>query len=163
MIVFDLKCAQGGHVFEAWFGSSADYEGQRERGLLVCPLCGDADIGKAVMAPAVPVKGNQRSERLPVISETEPTPATQVANAEIPPEKMREMLTKLAKAQTAMLENSQWVGRDFAEQARAMHYGERDAALIHGEVDAQEARALMDEGVEVAPLLLPVVPPRAAN
>ena len=58
MIVFDLKCGAG-HVFEAWFGSSADYDSQRERGLIACPLCGDAQVGKAVMAPNVAAKGNR--------------------------------------------------------------------------------------------------------
>lgn len=167
MIVFDLKCGQAGHVFEVWFGSSADFETQKERGLLSCPFCGDTDIGKAVMAPAVPAKSNQRAESpvsRPSPGEAEPSlPAHVATTAGLPPEKMREMLGELAKVQAAMLKDSQWVGREFAEQARAMHYGERDAALIHGEVDAQEARALMEEGVGVAPLLLPVVPPRATN
>ena len=62
MIVFDLKCEGQGHVFEAWFGSSADYADQKERGLLACPFCGDTRIGKALMAPAVAAKGNQRRE-----------------------------------------------------------------------------------------------------
>ena len=59
MIVFDLKCEGQGHVFEAWFGSSADYADQKERGLLACPLCGDTRIGKALMAPAVAAKSTQ--------------------------------------------------------------------------------------------------------
>jgi hypothetical protein len=60
MIVFDLRCAAA-HVFEAWFGSTGDYEAQLGRGLIECPICGDSDIGKAMMAPAVPAKGNRSS------------------------------------------------------------------------------------------------------
>jgi hypothetical protein len=72
MIVFDLKCAGGGHVFEAWFSNSAGYEEQRRTGLLTCPLCGDGAVSKAAMAPAVPCKGNrtQPNAQLPVVLPT---------------------------------------------------------------------------------------------
>ncbi|MFB0872433.1 MULTISPECIES: DUF1178 family protein [unclassified Sphingobium] len=153
MIVFDLRCAANGHVFEAWFGSSADYEDQQARGLVTCPYCGDAQVGKAVMAPAVAAKGNSRPE---------PAPATAVATTP-DPAKMRAMVEALAQAQHKALEGSTWVGRDFAAQARAMHYGEQDRASIHGEVAPAEAKALISEGVEVAPLPFPVVPPHAKN
>lgn len=65
MIVFDLSCANG-HVFEAWFGSTEDYDGQRKRGLVTCPICGASDVTKAVMAPNVAPKGNSRAETAPV-------------------------------------------------------------------------------------------------
>ena len=155
MIVFDLKCGAHGHVFEAWFGSSADYESQVARGLLNCPLCGDSDVSKALMAPAVSPKGNSRSPAVPV--ETETIAVTQDDG------RMREIIRTLAQAQAKILENSTWVGRGFAEQARAMHYGEKDRASIHGEVAPEEARALISEGVEVAPLPFPVLPPEAKN
>ena len=155
MIVFDLKCGAHGHVFEAWFGSSADYESQVARGLLSCPLCGDSDVSKALMAPAVSPKGNSRSPAVPV--ETETMAVTQDDG------RMREIIRTLAQAQAKILENSTWVGRGFAEQARAMHYGEKDRASIHGEVAPEEARALISEGVEVAPLPFPVLPPEAKN
>ena len=156
MIVFDLKCAGHGHVFEAWFGSSADYEDQQARGLIVCPVCGDADVTKAVMAPAVATKGNMRPE---------PSPAPDGAPVAMAqdPAKMRAMIEALAQAHKKALEDSTGVGRDFAAQARAMHYGEQDRASIHGEVAPAEAQALVSEGVEVAPLLFPVVPPHAKN
>jgi hypothetical protein len=112
MMVFDLKCTHA-HVFEAWFGSSADYEDQRARGLLSCPICGDADIAKAVMAPNIPAKGN----RAP-------------ANAAAPDPKA--LMAALAQVQAKMLEGSQWVGMSFADKARAMHAGEEAAAPIHG-------------------------------
>jgi len=158
VIVFDLKCRAHGHVFEAWFGSSADYEDQAARGLLMCPMCGDPDISKALMAPAVAAKGNQRSaERAPAAT---PTAPVALAGDET---RMREIIQSLAEAQAKVLEDSTWVGRSFAEQARAMHYGEKDRESIHGEVAPEEARALLSEGVEVAPLLFPVIPPEAKN
>lgn len=156
MIVFDLKCAGQSHVFEAWFGSSADYEDQRARGLLACPICGDGNIGKAVMAPAVSAKGNSRAVSPPEADR----PVLMRAGEEA---KMRALIEGMAQAQKKALEGSTWVGRGFAEQARAMHYGEQDRTSIHGEVAPQEAKALIAEGVEVAPLPFPVIPPQAKN
>jgi hypothetical protein len=158
VIVFDLKCEAQGHVFEAWFGSSTDYEDQKARGLLACPLCGDTAIGKAVMAPAVAAKGNSRA-----IARQEASTQVAPVAAGVDESKMRAMMQSLAQAQAKALEASTWVGRGFAEQARAMHYGEKDRSSIHGEVAPAEARALMAEGVEVAPLPFPVVPPQAKN
>lgn len=165
MILYDLKCGAG-HVFEGWFGSSADYDDQKARGLLSCPLCGTMDVGKAVMAPAVGAKSNQRSEG----------PSRQVAqnedgggNRALPvsnmpdPAVLREALTALANAQSEALKNSEWVGRGFAEKARAMHYGEAEHRPIHGEASSHEAQALVEEGVSIAPLPLPVLPPETKN
>ena len=144
MIVFDLKCG-GGHVFEAWFGSSGDYEDQRARGLLACPLCGDAEVAKAVMAPNVPAKGNRKDD-------TPPSPAA-----------VKAALAAMAAAQAKALDGSTWVGGAFANQARAMHDGEIDHKPIHGQASAEEARALVEDGVPVAPLPFPVTPPNARN
>jgi hypothetical protein len=155
MIVFDLSCPEG-HRFEGWFGSSADYEDQRGRGLLVCPSCGSADVSKAPMAPAVPAKGNTRQEVLPA------APPQNVANAPMPPQ-VQQALAALAKMQTEALKNSTWVGDKFAEETRKMHYGERDEALIHGQASLAEAKALIEEGVPVAPLPFPVAPPEKLN
>lgn len=156
MIVFDLKCGGQGHVFEAWFGSSADYEAQQARGLIACPICSDAAVTKAVMAPAVAAKGNRRA-----VAPRPDTPAPAASGVDM--EKMQALVEAVAKAQQKLLADSTWVGRDFADQARAMHYGEQDRASIHGEVAPAEAKALIAEGVEVAPLPLPVVPPHAKN
>jgi hypothetical protein len=156
VIVFDLKCGGQGHVFEAWFGSSADYEAQQARGLIACPVCGDAAVKKAVMAPAVAAKGNRRA-----VAPRPDTPAPAASGVDM--EKMQALVEAVAKAQQNLLAGSTWVGRDFADQARAMHYGEQDRASIHGEVAPAEAKALIAEGVEVAPLPLPVVPPHAKN
>lgn len=155
MIVFDLDCAHG-HRFEGWFGSSADYDDQRVRGLIACPVCGGIDVIKAPMAPAVPAKGNARQEVLP------PQAPQQLANAPLLPQ-VRKALTALAKAQAKALEHSTWVGDKFAEETRKMHYGERDEAPIHGQASLSEAKALIEEGVPVAPLPFPVAPPEKLN
>ncbi len=155
MIVFDLACPDG-HRFEGWFGSSADYDDQRARGLLACPHCGSDAVTKAPMAPAVPAKGNQRQEVLP------PETPRPLANTPMPPE-MQKALAALAKAQAEALKNSTWVGDRFAEETRKMHYGERDEAPIHGQASLAEAKALIEEGVPVAPLPFPVAPPEKLN
>jgi hypothetical protein len=147
MIVFDLRCAND-HVFEAWFGSSDTFEEQRGRGLLSCPICSDGDIGKAVMAPNIPAKGNRQS----VPPADAPTPAA-----------MKAAIRALAEAQARALEKSEWVGSAFADRARAMHLGETDQAPIHGQATLGEARALAEEGVPIAPLPFPVPPPEAIN
>jgi hypothetical protein len=155
MIVYDLACPDG-HRFEGWFGSSADYDDQRARGLLVCPHCGSGEVTKAPMAPAVPAKGNQRQDVLP------PEAPRPMANTPMPPE-MQKALAALAKAQAEALRNSTWVGDKFAEETRKMHYGERDEAPIHGQASLAEAKALIEEGVPVAPLPFPVAPPEKLN
>jgi hypothetical protein len=149
MIVFDLKCGRA-HVFEAWFGSSADYEDQRERGLIDCPFCGDKAIGKAVMAPRL---GSS------VVEE----PAAPVASAPSAPPEMKALMAAMATLQSKMLETSEWVGRRFADEARAMHLGEKEHRTVHGEATPAEAKALIEEGVGVMPLPLPVVPPEQRN
>lgn len=154
MIVFDLSCTHG-HRFEGWFGSSGDFEDQRKRGLLCCPSCGSSDVNKAPMAPAVPAKGNQRQEVLP--PETRP-----MANTPMLPE-VQKALAALAKAQAEALRSSTWVGDKFAEETRKMHYGEKDEAPIHGQASLAEAKALIEEGVPVAPLPFPVAPPDKLN
>ncbi len=118
MISFDLKCA-GGHVFEAWFKSSDAYADQRAGHLIACPVCGNGDIAKAAMAPAVAAKGNR-------------APTTPVPMAGHAPDdaQLKALVAAVARAQAQMLESSLWVGDDFAEQARAMHYGEAEHAPI---------------------------------
>lgn len=155
MIVFDLHCT-GGHRFEGWFGSSADFADQQARGLLVCPSCGSDEVGKAPMAPAVPAKGNARQEVLPPQA---PQPMTNSPMAL----QVQQALSALARAQAEALKSSTWVGDKFAEETRKMHYGERDEAPIHGEASLAQAKALIEEGVPVAPLPFPVAPPDKLN
>lgn len=142
MIVFDLRC-QNNHVFEAWFASSAAYVQQRERALVVCPVCNDSMIEKAVMAPNIAAKGNRSLAG----SVTELDPA----------------LAQMAAVQARLLEESEWVGRALPDRARAMHLGDEPVALIHGEASLAEAKELAEEGVPLMPLPFRVVPPSARN
>lgn len=172
MIIFDLSCQAGGHRFEGWFGSSDDFARQQERGLLNCPQCGSSDVAKAPMAPNLARKGNQIAQ-LPAASppaspSSLPAPTMQeaaqqpMATGAMPPEALK-MMQALHALQTAALSKSRWVGDSFAEDARAMHYGEREVEAIHGEATAAEAKELWEEGIEVAPLPFPVAKPGEAN
>jgi hypothetical protein len=107
------------------------------------------------MAPKLARKGNQ----LPAAPE--PAPKA-MSNAAMPAEAVK-MMRALAKMQAEALKTSRWVGDDFAETSRAMHYGERDVETIHGQATLEEAKALHEEGIEVAPLLFPVAPPGDTN
>lgn len=159
MISFDLGCSAG-HRFEGWFRSNSDYDQQYEGGLLACPLCGDKQIMKALSVPNVGRKGNQRSEAAPRTDMVESHP---VANQPAITPEMAGLIEKLAKAQAEMLAKSEWVGDDFAESARAIHYGEADNRLIHGEATVEEAEDLADEGIQIAPLPFPLLPPEIKN
>lgn len=157
MIVFDLECRTGGHRFEGWFGSSDDFAQQQARGLVSCPQCGGTEVVKAPMAPAVPRKGNQLPDRRDKAA-AKPV----AAGAPMPPEAIK-MMQALALMQAEALKKSRWVGDRFAEDARAIHYGERDPEPIHGQATIEEAKALIEEGVEIAPLPFPVAPPEGLN
>ena len=153
MIVFDLACRDG-HVFEAWFGSSDDYEEQRGRGFVSCPICGAQDVAKAVMAPNVSPKGNS--------APAGGTPVPMRGGVPAPAE-VKAMLAAMARAQAKALEGSEHVGGRFAVEARAMHDGDAPERAIHGQATREEAKALIDDGVPVAPLPLPLVPPEASH
>ncbi len=163
MIVYDLSCDQG-HRFEGWFGSSDDYARQLATGMLSCPACGSGEVSKAPMAPSVGKKGNQRADapKAMVAGAAGEEGARPVSNAPMPAE-VKQALEKLADAQKKALKNSKWVGKSFADESRAMHYGERDHQAIHGEASPEEAKELIDEGVPVAPLPFPVAPPEDLN
>lgn len=148
MIVFDLRCP-GGHVFEAWFASSDVYEAQRGDGLIACPLCQSTDIAKAVMAPRVGAKGGVADDR--------------ADDAPPSPERVKQALRALAAAQARALEGSRWVGDRFAEEARAIHHGAGAREAVHGRATLAEAKSLIEEGVAVAPLPLPVRQPDTLN
>jgi hypothetical protein len=133
VIVFDLQCRDGGETFEAWFRSSADFDQQLKQGLVQCPFCQSDNVAKAPMAPRLPRKGGA------------------------------EPLARLAEFQAEMLKDSRWVGDKFADTARAMHSGEIERETVHGNATIEQAKSLVDDGVPVAPLPLPVVPPNQVN
>ena len=167
MIVFDLCCAVGNHRFEAWFSSSDSFADQQKRGLIACPICGDNDVRKAVMAPRVGAKSNQRAEAaggagaaaVPAAN----MPAMAADGPAVSPEVIRHMIAEIAAKQAEALPHSKWVGNDFANAARAMHEGRVDDQMIHGQSSPEEMQALADEGIAAMPLLVPFVPPDKAN
>jgi hypothetical protein len=156
MIIFDLRCDPAEHVFEAWFSSTESYENQRNRGLIACPICASTNVTKALMAPNIGAKGNRGSggSALPVIS---PPPEAEQAR------EIKAMLGKIAEMQASSLKDSTWVGKDFEKQARAMDAGTVDQASIHGQATPEQAKSMIEDGIAVMPLLVPVVPPEERN
>ena len=114
------------------------------------------------MAPAVPRKGNRQRSAQPVPLPAPAAGRQAMARGPMPPA-VAEALGKLAEAQARALSESRWVGDAFAEQTRAMHYGERDPETIHGQASIEEAQALFEEGIPVAPLPFPIAPPDELN
>ncbi len=146
MIRYNLVC-EAAHAFECWFPSSDSYEEQVSRGLVACPSCGDTKVTKAMMAPSV-----ARRDRTPVpvpAAETTPVLEAPVPMISEPERKIREMIKALHAHVAA---NSEHVGERFSAEARKIHYGEAENRSIHGQASLAEARALLEEGIDVAPL-----------
>lgn len=125
MIRFALRCAAG-HEFEGWFRSGDMFDAQKETGEVACPQCGETQVDKALMTPSI---GRSR-EKMPA-----PTPA-----------QMRAALLDLRRHVEA---HCDYVGEQFSEEARRIHYGEVDAHAIYGEASLEETRELAEEGIEV--------------
>ncbi len=140
MKVLNLGCAQS-HVFEGWFGSEADFQGQLERGLLECPLCGDRTVRKLPSAPRLNLGGPK---------EAVPAPAPVAA-----PPAEAEAVRRQAEALRALREvvaRTEDVGTRFASEARRMHQGEIEPRQIRGRASVAEAVELIEEGIGVLPL-----------
>jgi hypothetical protein len=156
MIRYNLRCERG-HVFESWFQSSSAYEAQEKRKLVNCPSCGSAKVERAIMAPqVVSRKGRDGTLPAPVSA---PTPSTDVTAPTSTPLMMaqeRELRAKLRELRDHIVKNADNVGERFPNEARKMHYGDIEHRPIYGEASPEEARSLIDEGVEVSPL--PVLP-----
>ncbi|MBK1868145.1 DUF1178 family protein [Aestuariivirga sp. YIM B02566] len=153
MIRYDLICDKG-HEFDGWFSDSAAYDAQAKRGLVTCVHCGSAKIEKQLMAPGIPVKGNRKKEgpTRPAASASAAQPV--LASAFDPrQEKLLQMMREMRKA---VEENAEYVGNRFAEEARKIHYEESDKRGIYGETTAQDAKELIEEGIDIHPL--PVLP-----
>ncbi len=146
MIRYALTCAAR-HDFESWFQSSAAYDRLAEAGRVTCPACGSSDVHKALMAPAVRGTGNAPE---PADADAPPTPPS--------PAEIERALAALRKQ---VEENSDYVGLNFAAEARRIHAGEAPERSIYGETRPDEARKLIEDGVPVAPL--PFVPRRKTN
>jgi hypothetical protein len=147
MIRYALKCSDG-HVFDAWFRDSAAFERLSDEGRVACAVCGASGVYKTLMAPSVKGEGKdevKHGDRGGAEDRPEP-PATALAGPASPAERA------LAGLRRYLSENSDYVGRTFADEARRIHLGEAEARSIWGEASPEDARALRDEGVPVAPL-----------
>jgi hypothetical protein len=157
MIRYALRCERD-HHFESWFQDSAAYDQQVKRKLVSCPVCESVKIEKAIMAPRI--VGKKSRERAPEQVEQAVAPATPApAPTEATPLVMtqeRELRAKLKELRDHIVKNADNVGDRFPNEARKMHYGEIEHRPIYGEASPEEAKSLIDEGVEVSPL--PVLP-----
>jgi hypothetical protein len=167
MKVLDLQCRLG-HSFEGWFGSQADYDAQRERSLVTCPVCNDSEITKMLSAPrlnlghgAAPepkqVDGSPGAGSAAGSSPSGPADAASAAPAlpDVAPEALQHMQAALMNMVRHVMANTEDVGPQFAEEARKIHYGEREARHIRGQATREETEALIDEGIEVMALPVP--------
>jgi hypothetical protein len=152
MIRYALHCERG-HEFESWFQTSSAYESQVKRKLVTCPACGSAKVEKAIMAPRIVSK-----KARPKVDEVPAAPADVAAPASTPllMAEERELRAKLKELREHIVKTADNVGERFPNEARKMHYGDIEHRPIYGEASPDEARALIDEGVEVTPL--PVLP-----
>jgi hypothetical protein len=156
MIRYTLRCDRG-HAFESWFQSSSAYESQEKRKLVNCPVCGSAKVERAIMAPQIVSKKGRD------IAAPEPAPApapaadvTAPASTPLMMAQERELRAKLRELRDHIVKNADNVGERFPNEARKMHYGDIEHRPIYGEASPDEARSLIEEGVEVSPL--PVLP-----
>ena len=156
MIRYALRCERD-HQFESWFQDSAAYDQQVKRKLVSCPVCESVRIEKAIMAPRiVSKKGRERAEQVEqAAAPATPAPAAQEATPLVMAQE-RELRAKLKELRDHIVKNADNVGERFPNEARKMHYGEIEHRPIYGEASPEEAKSLIDEGVEVSPL--PVLP-----
>ncbi|WP_193183419.1 DUF1178 family protein [Nisaea sediminum] len=142
MIKYRLRC-DSDHGFDAWFPNSAAYDKQADLGLLTCPTCGSTSVSKALMAPNVS-SSKKKADRE---AEGQSVPAV----SQMTPE-MAAIREKLIALRTEVESKFDYVGKEFAEEARKIHYGEKDPHGIYGETTPAEAQALREEGIEFAPI-----------
>ena len=156
MIKYQLICDKS-HEFEGWFGDSAAFESQQESGLLTCPVCGSADVRRALMAPNLASPKTRKTDLAEQQPSAQPEPqpqpqAPQQASAALPPaaaRKMQELMSEIRALQTKIRQECRDVGNDFAEEARKIHYGEVEPEGIYGQATAEEREALDEEGIEI--------------
>ena len=150
MIHYSLRCARG-HAFESWFQSSSAYEDQEKRKLINCPVCGSSKVERAIMAPQIASRKGRESQAPAPAAAADPSPSTQLVMTQ-----ERELRAKLKELRDHIVKNADNVGERFPTEARKMHYGDIEHRPIYGEASPEEARSLIDEGIEVSPL--PVLP-----
>jgi hypothetical protein len=146
MIKYALVC-DNAHEFESWFPDSAAYESQARRGLVACPECGSIRSSKAIMAPSVARRDRQaRAEPAQPAAEAAPQPVALID------ERQKMLRAMLRELHAKILENTDDVGSRFPETARRMHEGEIPARSIRGEASLEEARLLVEDGIDVLPM-----------
>ena len=157
MILYRLRCTHD-HHFESWFRDSAAYDEQKARDLISCPVCGSAEVGKAIMAPALGRgTGKRDEERAAPASTPAPAAAPHGPVAPTPPvalmgEREQQLRAMLRAVREHVVKNSDYVGEEFPRLARQMHEGEAEKRAIYGEASADEVRALIEDEIEVLPL-----------
>jgi hypothetical protein len=167
MKVLNLQCSQG-HGFEGWFGNEDDYQSQQTRGLLACPLCGDAQIIKLLSAPRLNLSGARRPEnQAQTQNQAKPSAVSEQVDAgqiavskpeqvQVQQEQQqRQQQGEFLQAVRHMLANTTNVGERFAEEARRMHYGETEMKSIRGKATHAESEALREEGIEFMSMPIP--------
>ena len=156
MIKYQLICDKS-HEFEGWFSDSTAFESQQEAGFLTCPVCGSADVRRALMAPNLASPKTRKTDLAEQQPSAQPEPqpqpqAPQQASAALPPaaaHKMQELMSEMRALQTKIREECRDVGYDFADEARKIHYGEVEPEGIYGQATAEEREALDEEGIEI--------------
>ncbi|MGH6906784.1 MAG: DUF1178 family protein [Aestuariivirga sp.] len=139
MIRYDLVCDKS-HEFDGWFRDSAAYDAQAGRGLLACPVCDSSKVGKQLMSPGVPVKSNRKTE------------STQKMMAGPIDPRVQMMIGMVREMRRSIEANAEYVGDKFTEEARRIHYSETIRRGIYGEASTADAKALIEEGIDVHPL-----------
>ena len=147
MIRYALAC-DAGHEFESWFPSASSFDDQGARGLVRCPVCDSAQIRKQIMAPSV---ASERSKAMGQQPDGAPA-GEQHQPMALLSEREQALRAAIKAVRDQIAKQSDYVGPDFAEEARRMHYGEVEHRSIYGEADSREARALIEEGIEIMPL-----------
>ena len=155
MIHYRLRCAKG-HSFESWFQSSSAYEAQEARNLVDCPICGSTKVERDIMAPQIVSKKGREGARNAPAAEVASPDVTATESTPLLMAQERELRAKIKELRDHITKNADNVGERFHNEARKMHYGDIEHRPIYGEASPDEARALIDEGVEVSPL--PVLP-----
>jgi hypothetical protein len=158
VIKYALAC-EAGHDFESWFANSAAYDKQVKRSLVTCPVCGSPKVEKAIMAPALGRSAKTRSISAPEATESAKQPAeslpalaSEKSPVAIVSEHERELRKKLKELRDHLVQNADYVGQKFPEEARKIHYGETEHRSIYGEASPDEAKSLHEEGIEFHPL-----------
>jgi hypothetical protein len=155
MIKYQLKCGND-HAFEGWFGSSKAYDTQSKRKLVTCPVCGTANVEKAIMAPRIARSRSRKPVRSEDVATEQPPAASANRSQHMLNGEQRKLLSTMRKLRDEMLAKSDYVGPRFAEEARRIHNEEVPARGIHGEATPDEVAELKEEGVKIYPV--PVLP-----